>query len=101
MALALAAMSPPLRAQDVVRAANDLTARSAPAPVIRHLLTRGADLKKVRILVEALGARIKGKYGNCNIHGKNNNLGHVLYELKYTDRFTYASEAVRLVSIIT
>jgi len=56
MALALAAMSPPLRAQDVVRAANDLTARSAPAPVIRHLLTRGADLKKVRILVEALGA---------------------------------------------
>jgi hypothetical protein len=56
MALALAAMSPPLRAQDVVQAANDLSARSAPTPVIRHLLKRGADLKKVRMVVEALGA---------------------------------------------
>ena len=56
MARALAAMSPPLRAQDVVQAANDLSARSAPMPVIRHLLTRGADLKKVCMVVEALSA---------------------------------------------
>jgi hypothetical protein len=56
MALALAAMSPPLRAQDVVRAANDLTAYAAPAHVTSHLLKRGADLKKVRMVVEALGA---------------------------------------------
>jgi hypothetical protein len=56
MALALAAMSPPLRAQDVVQAATDLSASSASTPVIRHLLTRGADLKKVRMVVEALGA---------------------------------------------
>jgi hypothetical protein len=49
-------MSPPLRAQDVVRAANDLTAYAAPAHVIRDLLKRGADLMKVRMVVEALGA---------------------------------------------
>ena len=56
MALALAAMSPPLRTQDVVRAANHLTAYAAPAHVIRDLLKRGADLMKVRMVVEALGA---------------------------------------------
>ena len=49
-------MSPPLRVQDVVQAANDLAARSAPIPIIRRLLTRGADLKKVRTVVEALSA---------------------------------------------
>ena len=56
MAHALAAMSPPLRTQDVVRAAHDLTAYTAPARVIRDLLKRGADLMKVRRVVEALGA---------------------------------------------
>ena len=37
-----------------MRAANDLTASSAPTPVIRQLLDRGADLMNVRMVVEAL-----------------------------------------------
>ena len=56
MARALAAMSPPLRARDVVQAANDLTASSDPTHVIRRLLKRGAGLMKVRMVVEALSA---------------------------------------------
>ena len=56
MARALAAMSPPLRARDVVQAANDLTAFSDPTHVICRLLKRGADLMKVRMVVEALSA---------------------------------------------
>ena len=56
MARALAAMSPPLRAQDVVQAAHELTSHAAPIHVIRHLLERGADLMNVRMVVEALGA---------------------------------------------
>jgi hypothetical protein len=56
MAHALAAMSPPLRTSDVVQAANALTVHSPPTHVMRHLLDRGADLKKVRMVVEALGA---------------------------------------------
>ena len=56
MARAQAAMSPPLRTRDVVQAANDLTAYAAPTHVMRHLLNRGADLTKVRLVVEALGA---------------------------------------------
>jgi hypothetical protein len=56
MALALATMSPPLRPQDVVQAANDLTTNAAPTRVIRRLLKRGANLMKVRGVVEALGA---------------------------------------------
>jgi hypothetical protein len=55
-ARALAAMSPPLRTQDVVQAANELTLHPAPTHVIRRLLEQGADLMKVRMLVEALGA---------------------------------------------
>jgi hypothetical protein len=56
MARALAAMSPPLRTRDVVQAAKDLTADAAPTHVVRDLLERGADLMKVRQVVEALGA---------------------------------------------
>ena len=54
MARALAAMSPPLRARDVVQAADDLTASSDLTH--RRLLKRGADLMKVRMVVEALSA---------------------------------------------
>ncbi len=56
MARALAAMSPPLCAQDVVQAANELTSHAAPTRIIHNLLDHGADLMKVRIVVEALGA---------------------------------------------
>ena len=56
MAHALTAMSPPLRTSDVVQAANALTAYSAPTHVMRKLLEQGADLKQVRMVVEALGA---------------------------------------------
>jgi hypothetical protein len=56
MARALAAMSPPLRARDVVEAANDLMADRDSARVIGRLLELGPDLMKVRIVVEALGA---------------------------------------------
>ena len=55
MARALAAMSPPLRARDVVQAANTLAAYSHPTPVLRQLLDRGPDLMKVRTIVETLG----------------------------------------------
>jgi hypothetical protein len=56
MAHALAAMSPPLGAEDVVQAANELTLHAAPTRIIHNLLEQGADLMKVRMLVEALGA---------------------------------------------
>ncbi len=56
MARALAAISPPLRAQHVVQAANELTLHAAPTHVIRRLLERGADLMDTRMGVEALRA---------------------------------------------
>ena len=56
MARALAAISPQSRAHDVVQAANELTSHAAPAHVIRHLLEHGADLMKIRMVVEALTA---------------------------------------------
>jgi hypothetical protein len=56
MARALAAMSPPLRTQDVVQAANELTLHATPTHVIRRLLERGADLMDTRMVVEALRA---------------------------------------------
>jgi hypothetical protein len=56
MARALAAMSPPLRKRDVFQAADELTANTKSAHVIRHLLPRGADLMQARRVVEALTA---------------------------------------------
>jgi hypothetical protein len=56
MACALAASSPPLKAADVVQAADRLTAHAKPTRVIGHLLLHGADLMEVRRVVEALRA---------------------------------------------
>jgi hypothetical protein len=56
MAHALAAMCPPLRTIDVMRAANKLTTHTGPTTVARQLLHQGADLMGVRRVVEALEA---------------------------------------------
>jgi hypothetical protein len=56
MAHALAAMCPPLKITDVVRAANELADHRGPTRVIGHLLRRQADLRSVRQVVEALQA---------------------------------------------
>ena len=55
-ARALAAVCPPLKTADVVQAADSLAAHAEPTRVIGHLLRHGADLMKVRGLVEALRA---------------------------------------------
>jgi len=52
----LAAMSPPLSKDDVLEAADTLTADLAPAPAIDQLLRHGADLMTVRRVIEALRA---------------------------------------------
>jgi hypothetical protein len=56
MAHALAAMCPPLKTRDVMRAANELTAHTKPTHVIEQLLHRKADLLNARRVVEALQA---------------------------------------------
>jgi hypothetical protein len=56
MAHALAAMCPPLKITDVVRAANELADYRRPTHVIGQLLHRQADLMNVRRVVEALQA---------------------------------------------
>ena len=55
MAYALAAMWPPLDATDVMRAADELTSRPAPAPGI-HLVRKEDDHKIEPGVVEALRA---------------------------------------------
>ena len=56
MARALAATSPPLRATDVMRAANELAAHVNVSVVIAHLLQRGSDSLSVKGIVETLRA---------------------------------------------
>lgn len=56
MAHALAAMCPPLRTSDVVRAANKLATQARPTSVTSQLLRQGADVMSVRRVVEALQA---------------------------------------------
>lgn len=56
MARALAATSPPLKARDVVRAADELAIKADPARVISSLLRLGPDLLGARSIVEALRA---------------------------------------------
>jgi hypothetical protein len=56
MAHALAALCPPLKTIDVVRAANTLTTRATPTHVMETLLHQGADLMDVRQVVAALEA---------------------------------------------
>jgi hypothetical protein len=56
MALALAATCPPLTANDVVRAADELATETQPAHVIGHLLRCGPTLSEARSVVEALRA---------------------------------------------
>ena len=56
MALALAAMSPPLEPTDVVQAADKLTLCAGQPLVVNSLLRRNIDLLKARRIVEALGA---------------------------------------------
>jgi hypothetical protein len=56
MAHALAASCPPLEKSDVLQAADKLSARSRPKHVMDYLLRQGADLMKVRRVVEALRA---------------------------------------------
>jgi hypothetical protein len=56
MAQALAAASPPLHTDDVLLAADSLTASRRPARVLDELLRQGIDLMRGRQLVEALRA---------------------------------------------
>ena len=56
MAHALAASCPPLEKTDVMQAADTLSARGRPQQAMDFLLRQGADLMKVRRLVEALSA---------------------------------------------
>jgi hypothetical protein len=56
MAHALAASCPPLETSDVIQAADKLAARGSPKHVMGNLLQQGADLLKVRRVVEALRA---------------------------------------------
>jgi hypothetical protein len=56
MAHALAAACPPLDTTDVMHAADQLTSSSKPKYAMDHLLRQGADLMRVRRVVEALCA---------------------------------------------
>ena len=56
MAHALAAICPPLTPADVEHAAQRVMAHTRSAEVMGHLLQPGADLMRVRRVVEALRA---------------------------------------------
>jgi hypothetical protein len=56
MAHALAAACPPLDTTDVMQAADKLTTSGKPKYAMDHLLRQGADLMRVRRVVEALCA---------------------------------------------
>lgn len=69
MARALAAMSPPLSATDVLEAADTLTGDLAPVPAIDHLLRHGADLMTVRRVIEALRALREAQVTDSGLAG--------------------------------
>lgn len=56
MACALAAACPPLKARDVVSAADELAVWTNPVPVVSRMLRLGSNLANARRVVEALRA---------------------------------------------